>query len=221
MGMGWSGPKTSFWGQRLKLSILFVACLLGLFETISVAAGTLGDRVVMEVNGSAFTQRQIELFIVLRSALGDPAKAAPLVVASNENWASVLKVFSEEIIVLQEAQRSGSFLASSKTVETGVALAKENIKRSPVVVARLDSLKPESMEIARYVGWALRSEAFRRSKDRQSDQQPKASDGKPTPELNGGDGASKTWKVELIDRAVVRFFEGAKAFIEIDPRGKG
>ena len=221
MVTGMSGLKASKWGQRLKRSILLVACLSGFIQASSVAAGTIGDRVVMEVNGSAFTQRQIELFILLRSALGDPEKGAPLTVASKENWASVVKVFSEEMIVLQEAQRSGSFLASGKTVETAVALVRENIKRSPVIAARLDSLKPESIEVVRYVGWALRSEAYRRSKDRQSDQQPKTGDGKTTAEQNGGGGASNTWKVELIDRAVVRYFEGAKAFVEIDPRGRG
>lgn len=177
----------------------------------------IGDRLVVAVNGVGYTQRQAESYVVVKESLRKTADGSARVV-DERNWAQALSVFAEDMIVLQEAERLGSFQNEQQLIDKYTAAIRQKMQSGKALadtMMRLGAPTPESPAVRRTIELVLRVAAFRRSKDRQA---PEAKDAEaevaPRPS-----GARPKWLDELASRAVVRQYQDAERWLVIQPTG--
>lgn len=180
----------------------------------------LGDRLVVSINNLPYTHRQIEAYATVREALrpGDDGTRVAVVAA---NWKDAIDVFTEEMIILQEAQRLGGFQADSKIAARFQSVLDERMRSGTAVRATLDRLGYDAVGIGRVVDAVLRVATFRRSKERQpggagGDKGASQEDGPPAPASAPGGGGGP-WLDELKARAVVRHYDEAFNYVTIQP----
>lgn len=176
------------------------------------SAGVLGDRLIVSINSLPYTQRQIEAYATVREALRSPQAGEQAVVVA-QNWKEAIELFSEEMIILQEAQRLGGFQAESRLTQRYRQLLAERMQKGAALRATLQRLGYDKNALSRIVDAILRVASFRRSKERQpgvsaSERNGIQQDGPPapmgSPSLGGG-----PWLDDLKTRAVVRHYDGA------------
>jgi hypothetical protein len=193
------------------------------------AAGTLGDRLVVSINNVPYTQRQVEVYIAIKESLRRPRRAAPVRLVSAGNWSEAVKVFSDDMLILQEAVRLGSFQTAEQNFDKYEQVVRARCKDDDGLRAVAARLGIDDLTIAKTLETVLRVAAFRRSKDRQAavagagaeagkgkaknkdDDEGLEEDAKAAPA-----GAAR-WFVELEERAVVRMFQDAHDYVVIDP----
>lgn len=163
------------------------------------------DRVILEINSNVYTQRMLEIYLILRGALGSDRVVSDIEVVSEKNWKSALDAFIDEMLVLQEAQRTGSFSASGKTIDGALQMIDEALKRHPSALARLAGLDVDANQKMRMVSWILKVEGFRRSKSRQGQDESSVT-------VKEKKGLKTDWVKELQERAVVRTLDGATTY---------
>jgi hypothetical protein len=181
------------------------------------SSARLGDRLVVSINNLPYTHRQIEAYATVREALrpGDGGTRVAVVAA---NWKDAIDVFTEEMIILQEAQRLGGFQADSKIAARFQLVLAERMQAGVTARATLDRLGYDAVGIARVVDAILRVATFRRSKERQpgGDKGAVQEDGPPAPASAPGGGGGP-WLDELKARAVVRHYDEAFNYVMIQP----
>ena len=97
-----------------------ILCLMLLFPGTNFAQGStqpLIDRLLMEINRFSYTQRQMELHQVIKSAIVLPEMDPPVFVTA-VNWSGQIQAFKNDKMVEQEAQRLSGFIASKKMVNS-------------------------------------------------------------------------------------------------------
>jgi hypothetical protein len=213
--------------HRPSLARLLVVCMLALAAAgVEAADAPLGDRLVLSINNLPYTQRQVEIYIAVKESLRKPAtgpdgaaaKSAPVRLVESRNWGDALTVFAEDMIILQEAQRLGSFQSADQLLTKYDQVVKARIAGDRELRDGLLRLGADEQAVARTLETVLRVAAFRRSRDRQE----QISGDKDAPELDGGSAASGAksarWLVELQERGVVRRYEGASEYQMIQPQ---
>lgn len=102
---------------------LLWSALLLMYTSTLMAEPDLLDRLIVEINGKSYSQRQIEVYQGLRTiAMGEaPSKALP----QANTWVQVVETFKNEMVVYSliesDAQRMGSFQADQKKLEETTA----------------------------------------------------------------------------------------------------
>lgn len=182
------------------------------FSTNSSA--TIGDRAVLSINNFTYTQRQVEMYIVLKESLRRNTNLESTRVVNAGNWNEALSVFTEDMIVYQESQRLGVLQAPDQLIDKFVSLIREKNKKSQLFRSTMSRLGADQNGVTRVLDMVIRIAAFRRSKDRQAS-------AITTNDLPDETGDKPTWLIELIDRSVVRRYEGALIFVDISPEVKG
>jgi hypothetical protein len=79
-----------------------------------------------------YTQRQIEMYIVVKESLRKKTSMESARVVNATNWNEAVTVFTEDMIVYQEVQRLGGLQAPDQLVEKFVSLIQEKSKKSGV-----------------------------------------------------------------------------------------
>lgn len=174
------------------------------------SSANIGDRAVLSINNFTYTQRQVEMYIVVKESLRRNASLETARVVNAGNWNEALLVFTEDMIVYQEAQRLGALQAPDQLIDKFVSLIKEKNKKSELFRATMSRLGADQAGVTRVLDMVIRISAFRRSKERQAT-------ATSTNDLPDDTGTKPAWLVELIDRVVVRRYEGALLFVEISP----
>ncbi len=171
----------------------------------------VGDRAVLAINNVTYTQRQIEMYIVVKESLRKNTGIEAARVVNAANWNEAVVVFTEDMIIYQEAQRLGGLQAPDQLVERFVSLIQEKSKKSDVFRATMTRLGADQVGITRVLDSVIRIAAFRRSKDRQ------ASTTEAIGEIEEQAGATPEWLTEITERSIVRRYEGTGQFTEISP----
>ena len=195
--------------------LLPVGAAVGLYcgsQARGSPAGVVGDRLVVSVNQANFTQRQAEIYLAVKEAIrGGAGDRVAFIGASN--WPQALDAFTEDMAVLLELQRLGSFTVLDQASEKYAALLRQRLREQPQLKAQLRRLGADEPAIARGLDTVLRVSAFRQSKDRQESQSSQAmgqkGQGRPS-------GAPK-WLTDLLDRTVTRRYVGASQYQLIEP----
>lgn len=203
---------------RAHLCLIRFALYLGLSLCLSAVpspkslGAVVGDRLVIQVNGVPYTQRQIEIYIHIKETLRKTADGQVRLISAG-NWSEAVAVFSEDMLVLQESQRLGSFQAPDQALDKYLAIVREKISKGPSLKSVLDRLGANEQAQGRALEEVLRIAAFRRSKERQEEQSKKP------------EGATKTgsqkWLEDLKNRAMVRRYDNADVYQIIEPTGRG
>lgn len=196
---------------------LALAVCVGVSVVDSAAAQTTGDRLVVAVNNIPYSQRQVEAYVAVKESLRKIPESGTAVAAAGAvrlvdagNWGDALAVFTEDMIILQEAHRLGSFATLDQTVEKFQGVVKDRAARAGTFRSALSRLGVDDQALVRTLEDVLRVAAFRRARERPQEASAPDDD-------KGEDGGAPSWLVELTDRAVVRQFSGAESFVAIAP----
>lgn len=196
--------------KGLLLTAGIVSGALAMAPSPSLAQQTrLGDRLVLSINNVPYSQRQVESYINVKESLRKTNDGNVRVI-DGTNWNDALTVFSEDMIILQEAQRLGSFSTQDQLVDKYHAVVRDKIAQGGELKKSLVRLGVDEPALAKALDDVLRVAAFRRSKDRQESQGTKGA--KKVPESG-----KVQWLDELTLRAIVRPFENARTYHAIGP----
>jgi hypothetical protein len=207
-------PANGLEASMKSFRLQFAAVCGAVFFLAAPRAGAvvLGDRAVLSINNTTYTQRQVEMYIVIKESLRKNTALESARIVHAGNWLEALTVFTEDMIIHQESLRLGGLQATDQLIDRFSNLIKEKNVKSPLFRATMDRLGADQVGVTRVLDTVIRVAAFRRSKDRQA-----TSTG--TPEIDDVDNSQPSWLSELKDRAIIRRYEGAQAFLEISPTG--
>lgn len=192
----------------------FAAVCGAIFFLAATRAGAIvvGDRAVLSINNTTYTQRQVEMYIVIKESLRKNTALESARVVHAGNWLEALTVFTEDMIIHQESLRLGGLQAADQLIDRFSNLIKEKNAKSPLFRATMERLGADQVGITRVLDTVIRVAAFRRSKDRQA-----STSG--APEIDDSESTQPSWLTDLNERAIIRRYEGAQSFIEIAPTG--
>lgn len=209
---------------RSYFSYCLCICTLILCWTLAVPtsapAQQLGDRLVVAINQVPYSQRQLELYFAVRAGIRNDADLTGLFV-DRSNWSASLALFTEDMMILQEAQRLGSFGSVDAMLEKYSAQLRARRGAGGAFAATLKRLGADDQALAHSLENVLRVAAFRRSKNRQEAQAlPNAAAA-----AQAQPGVQAKWLTDLNNRAATRIYAGANTFQMIAPaqrsRGDG
>lgn len=174
-------------------------------------SASIADRLVLEVDNTSYSQRQFELYVVLRSALyGEDA--SKIVFVTEKNWAEQLEFFRLDMLVEQEAQRLSTAPPGKRVIDAGVEVVKGKIERSPRFKEFLARMDADDAVVRRTLTSVLRVKSFLVSRGRQY-----GADVSRVEEKAEVD-RSADWFIRLEQRTPFRIFEGARRYEAIDPK---
>jgi hypothetical protein len=193
-------------GAVLKSFIMVIG--ISVFFCSASYAGQIGDRLVVSINNQPYSQRQIEVYFSIKEILRDKIDAS-LLIANKDNWKKFLNLFIEDMIVLQEATRLGSFQINDAALEKYFGIIQLRYQKNDLLQANYSRLGIDSATLKNTLSNVLRVAGFRRSKSKMIDKS--SLDELDEPRV------TKRWLSELRERAVTRTFENAYKFKVIDP----
>src|SRR5690606_35170412 len=127
----------------------------------SFAGAQLGDRLVIAINDTPYTQRQIEMYITIKESL---RKSDNVRLIQPSDWADVVDVFTEDMIIFQESLRLGSFEPADPLVGRFLSAVKDKISQDRKFGAELKRLGVEEPDLRSALQTVLRIDSYRRSK---------------------------------------------------------
>lgn len=192
----------------MKKIFVFASYLIISVCTYSQVYGqVISDRLIIEINKNSYTQRQMELYIALRSAL----TSKELTFVNQANWSQQMDFFRREMVMEQEAQRLSSAQPNRKTVQSGLSILEDRQKKSPEFASFLKRMQADEATQRRVLASIIRVRVFLSSKERQYSQDPGRLEEKT--ELD----PKAEWYVKLEQRTPYRAFEGAREYVQIEP----
>ena len=211
-------PLRSYYSYCLSICTLILCWTLA--APTSAAAQQLGDRLVVAINQVPYSQRQLELYFAVRAGIRTDTDQTGLFV-DRSNWSASLALFTEDMMILQEAQRLGSFGSVDAMLEKYSAQLRARRATGGAFAATLKRLGADDQALAHALENVLRVAAFRRSKNRQEAQAlPNAAAA-----AQAQPGVLAKWLADLSNRAATRIYAGANTFQTIAPtqrsRGDG
>ena len=184
--------------------------IAGLFSGAGAYGAPLGDRLVLSINNVPYTQRQVETYINVKESLRKTNDGNVRVIDAT-NWGDALAVYSEDMIILHEAQRLGSFSTQDQLIDKYHAVVRDKIAHGGELKKSLTRLGIDEVTLAKALDDVLRVAAFRRSKDRQESQ------GGKGVRKRDADTGKVQWLADLSNRAIVRPYDDAKTYQAIEP----
>jgi hypothetical protein len=202
-------PRFGAYVLRAKSARASAATVLA-FLLLGLGQGAIGDRLVLGINAVPYTQRQVEAYILVKESLRKTDTGASRVIDAR-SWPDALAVFGEDMVVLQEAERLGSYQNEGVLIDKFRDVVKQKAKQGAALQGALTRLGMDDAAVTRTLESVLRVAAFRKGKDKDRD--------RDKPELPA---TGKTrWLAELVDRAVIRYYAGAKEYVVIEPGAPG
>ncbi len=184
-----------------------ICCLILNFSMISLVNGApvLGDRILFEINNSYFTQRQLEVYLLIKEALRKRAPGQNVTVVSKKTWQAAMKSFETDMLIQQEVQKFGSFLPSKEISDKTIALVERRNQNDSVFQNAKKRLAISRENMVWAVSTILQIQAFRKNKNRGEKYTRQANRNQPA------------WLEELRLRMVIRKFKGADTYVQIVP----
>lgn len=196
--------------QSILRGMALLICAAGLCAA-SAWGATLADRLVLEVDNTSYSQRQFELYTVLRSALY-VEDAAKITFVTEKNWTEQLDLFRLDMLVAQEAQRLSTALPGKRVIDAAAEVVQRKIKRNPRLKEFLLRMKADDTVVRRALSSILRVKSFLLSRERQYGADLSRVEEKADLDRNAD------WFQRLEQRTPHRIFEGAHRYQVIDAR---
>lgn len=200
--------KKKVFTNLLKLACLFTS--LGLPRLpLANAAENLGDRVIVAINDQNYTQRQLEMYFVMRQSLLENQNFAGELI-TQANWGEALAFFVEEMVLLQESDRIGGAVVPQEQLvrlskRSSTQFSKNSNLEKLAKQLEMDNSLRESMLASIQRVESLKNFKNQTSLNRNSDGQNKNL-------------AIKEWLNEVFSRTIIRYYKDAKIFRTL---GKG
>lgn len=176
-----------------------------------VAFGVLADRLVVEVDGVAYTQRQVELYTTLKSVLR-ATDENQLTMAAKDNWAQIVEEFARDMMLEHEAQRLGSFQPNRKVVTEAEKIINDKKGKNTAFAQFLERMDATSLSLRRALASVVRVHSFLLSKESFSNSKKKNKVSK--------NWANEEWFKRLEERSSYRYYANSASYEPITPRIK-
>jgi hypothetical protein len=189
--------------NSLKVFLIFVTLAINLCLAPTTWAQNqpqLADRVLFAINNIPYTQLQLESYLNVKESLRDNAESSQVV--NETNWTVALDAFVKDMMIHQEATKSSGFRPTKEAIQKLRARAEKTSANVPQFKAALTRLALTKTELETEILRIATVENYRRGK---------ASITSPSK-----DGQSN-WETDLQTRSIVRFFDGAKVWKNVNP----
>lgn len=181
----------------------YLLTFVGLFLSFSFSvAFAITDRALVEINKATYTQRQFEIYMLVREAVQGVRR--PVVFLDARNWKEEVERFRKDMMVEQEALRLSSVTPSKKNVDQVVEAYQAGIQKFPRLKSWALSLKLDEGGLRRAAARYIRVRAFVQGKERQSGAS--MQNVADLSELN----PRSEWYMRLEQRVPYRFYDDAQ-----------
>lgn len=186
--------------KALCLQALYVMLMLLVGEfTNSSSLGqtkqnkpTLGDRLLMEINHYTFSQRQMEVYLLIKNLIYRPK--APTIKLNQSNWFKSIEEYRDDMVIYLETKRLGRFQPPDDRVQSISKSIEHRLNRSRIIQNNAARLGIDRLALLRAVANVIQVEEYRKLKS-----------------MNREAG----WLKSLAPKYVVRSFKGSEKFQEI------
>lgn len=193
-------------GRARRLPAAVASCLLAYCCCMAVnpaAAGAplLIDRAVLQVGRTVYTQQNLEWYLLCKALLNaEPPSFDDFQAELRSRWPRYLESFESDLLVLEETQRTDSFLPDAETYGKAKDFLYARINSSPLYARWVRDAELDETAISQSLNRILQVEGFRQGKQRVSRQS------------SGPERAGVDWEHELAGRTAIKRFEGALVF---------
>jgi len=187
------------------LQLLKKISIAVLFASTGVAA-QISDRLVLEINNTPYTQRQVEIYSLVKAAL-DAKPGTTVAVTDAKNWQDHLEGFRRDMLIEQEASRLGGFNTTEQMQQKAAEIYVQKTAGNAAVKAAAERLALSPAGVARILATVLRVEGLRRSKQRQD-----AINDSSTTRQQRQNSEDTAWLDDLANRASIRYYKGALSY---------
>ncbi|NRA44025.1 MAG: hypothetical protein HRU09_03605 [Oligoflexales bacterium] len=154
----------------------------------------LGDRLLMDINHYTFSQRQMEVYLLIKSLIYKTGKQKAKL--NQDNWLPSIEKFREDMIIYLETKRLGRFQPPDDKVQSIARDLERKIYKSTVIRADASRLGLDRLTLLRAVASVVQVEEYRKLKSM---------------------GQEPSWIKALEPKYVVRLFKGSHRYQSINP----
>jgi hypothetical protein len=154
--------------ELIKRIIAWVLCLtLYMFlKTYAAAAPLLIDRLIVEIGGKSYSQKQLEIYGLIRTiAMGEPAN---LGLPNSERWPEQVESFKNEMIIVTQLENDqtklDSFLPEAAKVGEALKALTALQSKDPAVDAFIRGHSLSESQISQTLTTIFRVEGYTRSR---------------------------------------------------------
>ena len=182
-------------GQGCLLTRIMLAALLACPGLCRGGGPPLGDRLILELNRDSFSQRQAEVYLLVRSLTGSGRPVRALA-TDGSAWQESLEQFRDDMMVFLETRRLGRFQPENAQIQQKAERLLWLARQRPYLKHSFTQLGIDRWTSLRTIAMVMQVEEFRR--------------------LKAGTGDHR-WFSSLEQRYVVRWFDGSEQYLLIRP----
>jgi hypothetical protein len=197
-----------------KKNILFVMICWAIFSAFisSNFAHATGDRVLVHIQKSAFSQRRLEAYIYVKRAIETKGQTIEI---GQKNWTELSDEFLNDMLIEIESMRLGGFRPAISAMTLANDNYEKRVAESQHLRDRMASLEVSHAELQQIITTILRVEAYKVSKGVLTELK------KSEIVFVSNEATLKSeWFAKLKSQASVRWFANSDKYIAIAPVGR-
>lgn len=115
------------------------------------------DRILMKINESAFTQRELENYLLVKAV----RKSQRQLIASEKNWYSAVRAFKDDMLIYEESRKLRYPVEASATLPADVQYVKAAIQKDAELRILADRLLLTEKDIETILRVMLRVDKYK------------------------------------------------------------
>ena len=123
---------------------------------------TLGDRLLMDINHYTFSQRQMEVYLLVKSMIYNSENS--MVQLNQKTWLSSIEKFREDMIIYLETKRLGRFQPPDDKVQSITRDLERRLYSTPAISKEAKRLGLDRLTLLRAVANVIQVEEYRKLK---------------------------------------------------------
>jgi hypothetical protein len=155
-------PEVKKMNCRTKLLAVLLCTFLSKSYAATSQNPSIADRLVVEVDNKAFTQREIEIHFLCSCLMRQLAEKNCII--DSANWMDVTKLFTDDMIIRQQAGSMVVQQAPTKAIDKASDDVLKKINASPPLIALRDRLQITPKDIRRAINEIFGIEVFKQRK---------------------------------------------------------
>jgi|GEM_PF-1816770 len=197
--------------KKKNLHLMICCAIFSVFFEENFASAA-GDRVLVNIQKSAFSQRRLEAYIYVKRGIESQGKAIEI---GQKNWTELSDEFLNDMLIEMESMRLGGF----KPAISAMKLANDNYEKrmaeSQHMRERMASLDVGHAELQQIITTILRVEAYKVSKGAVSELK------KNEIMFVSNEAIALTeWFAKLKSSSSIRWFANSDKYVAISPASR-
>jgi len=141
----------------IAVSRFFLLALLLIFTNVCIAEHIVVDRIVMKINETAFTQRELENYLLVKAV----RRSQKQLIATQENWEASVQLFKNDMLIYEESRKLRYPVEIPTTLPSDVKAVQQVIETNPEMKNLEDRLLLNERDIDNVLRMMLRIEKFK------------------------------------------------------------